>query len=237
MGTRDTRRSARRGAGGGRGPAAPRWLRRGGAAAVALLWLATAAQAADLTGTVVDAAGAPLAGAVVFAQALPAGTTLPPAPRTALMDQIDKQFVPRVLPVAIGTAVSFPNRDQIHHHVYSFSKAKTFEIPLYKGEATEPVVFDVLGAVQIGCNIHDWMSGVILVVPTPYFAVSDADGAFTLVGLPDGKTPIAAWHEGLRTSLDATVQRIDVGAATPPPRFTIDAAARRGRSVGARGGE
>ncbi len=202
-----------------------------------IVLLAAAAHAADLTGTVVDAAGAPLAGAVVFAQALPAGAKPPPAPRTALMDQIDKQFVPRVLPVAIGTAVSFPNRDQIHHHVYSFSKAKTFEIPLYKGEAAEAVVFDVLGAVQVGCNIHDWMSGVILVLPTPYFAVSDADGAFTLVGLPDGETPIAAWHEGLRTSVDATVQRIDVGAATPPLRVAIDAAARRGRSGAGRSGE
>ncbi len=199
-----------------------------------IFWLALAVDAADLSGSVVDAAGAPLAGAVVFAQALPAGATPPRAPRTAEMDQIDKQFVPRVLPVAIGTAVSFPNRDQIHHHVYSFSKAKTFEIPLHKGEAADPVVFDVLGAVQIGCNIHDSMSGVILVVPTPYFAVSDAAGAFTLVGLPDGQVPIAVWHEGLRTPVDATVQRVNVGAATPPLRFAIDAAPRRGRSGGGR---
>ena len=93
--------------------------------------------------------------------------------RTAVMDQVNKEFVPHVLPVAVGTEVSFPNHDQIHHHVYSFSRTKTFEIPLYKGEAAPPVRFDQVGAVKLGCNIHDWMSGVILVVPTPYFAMTD----------------------------------------------------------------
>ena len=97
---------------------------------------------------------------MVFVDTLPPGVTAPsPTERTAAMDQVHKQFVPHVLPVVVGTAVTFPNHDQIHHHVYSFSRAKTFEMPLYKGENAPPVAFDQPGAVKIGCNIHDWMDG------------------------------------------------------------------------------
>jgi len=147
------------------------------------------------------------------------------------MDQIDKQFVPHVLPIAVGTAVSFPNHDQIHHHVYSFSSAKTFEIPLYKGEQAAPVVFDQPGAVKLGCNIHDWMSGVILVVPTPYFASTDASGAFTLRELPSAPLTVVAWHEASQTPIDRTAQRVDAATAAALT-FTLDTAPRRPRHGG-----
>jgi plastocyanin len=175
---------------------------------------------------VVDAAGAPLADAVVFLE-----DGAPAAPTTATLDQVDKQFVPRLLVIPRGTTVSFPNRDQIHHHVYSFSPAKTFEIPLYKGEQAAPVVFDEVGAVKLGCNIHDWMSGVILVVPNGVFAVTGADGAFTLRDVPDGAVTVVAWHEGSKTALDASAQRVESGAAAPL-RFVLDSAPRRGRRGG-----
>jgi hypothetical protein len=145
------------------------------------------------------------------------------------MDQINKTFVPHILPIAVGTEVSFPNHDQIHHHVYSFSRAKTFEIPLYKDETTPPVRFDRLGAVKVGCNIHDFMSGVILVVPTPYFAMTDASGAFTLRDLPPGTYKIVAWQESSKTPLDATAQTVEVGAGATPLTFILEVAAPRAR--------
>jgi plastocyanin len=195
------------------------------------LLLATPAAALDVSGRVVDAHGAPVADAVVFVQAAPGAPAATGAGRTAVMDQIDKQFVPHVLPVVVGTAVSFPNHDQIHHHVYSFSTAKTFEIPLYKGEQSSPVVFDQPGAVKLGCNIHDWMSGVILVVPTPYFASSDAGGAFTLRDLPAGPLTLVAWHEASQMPVEATAQHVD-GASAAPLTFTLDTAPRRTRPGG-----
>jgi plastocyanin len=188
------------------------------------------ASAADISGRVVDAAGAPLAAAVVFVQA-PAPASPPGAGKTAVIDQVDKQFVPHVLPVAVGTAVSFPNHDQIHHHVYSFSPAKTFEIPLYKGEQASPVTFDAPGAVKLGCNIHDWMSGIILVVPTAFFASTDAGGGFTLRDLPPGPLTLVAWHEASRTPVDATAQQLE-GAPDGPLTFTLDTAPRRPRRGG-----
>ena len=109
-----------------------------------------------------------------------------------MVDQVDKTFVPDFCPIVVGTAVRFPNHDQIHHHVYSFSPAKTFELPLYKGEGADPVVFDKVGAVRIGCNIHDWMSGIILVLPSPHFAVTDSSGHFILEGLAAGTYTLAA---------------------------------------------
>jgi plastocyanin len=196
------------------------------------LFFGGTAEAAELTGTVVDTNGNPLADAVVFVDQLPEGAAPPPAEKTAVMDQVNKQFVPRVLPVAVGTAVSFPNHDQIHHHVYSFSKPKTFEIPLYKGEVASPVVFDHAGAVTLGCNIHEWMRGIILVLPTALFAVTDARGNFTLRDVPDGTCRVSAWHEGAKAAPDASAQTVAVGAATAPLRFTLAVAPRKAASGG-----
>jgi len=202
------------------------------ALAMAIVLVSHTALAAELGGRVVDANGNGLADAVVFVQELPPGASAAQQERRAVMDQVDKQFVPHVLPVAVGTAVRFPNHDQIHHHVYSFSKPKTFEIPLYKGEETPPLVFDQVGAVTVGCNIHEWMHGVILVLPTPYFAVTDASGAFALRDVPPGRNSIAAWHEGAKAGVEATAQVVDVGAQTPPLSFTLTVAARRAKAAG-----
>lgn len=193
------------------------------------------AAAATIAGTVVDRQGRALADAVVFVDRLPPDVLIPNGARTAVIDQINKEFVPRVLPVMIGTEVSFPNHDQIHHHVYSLSRAKTFEIPLYKGEAAAPVRFDEAGAVKLGCNIHDWMSGVILVVPTPYFAVTDERGAFAIRDLPPGEYGVVAWHEGSRTDAETTRQTLVPGGGAVT--FTLDAAPPRRRPATRRGYE
>ena len=109
--------------------------------------------------------GRPLAGAVLYALPLD-GRRLPP-PAAAVMDQRDRRFVPQILPVQTGAAVSFPNTDSISHHVYSFSPAKRFELYLPKNEGragrgqtqrgSSQVIFDRAGVAALGCNIHDWM--------------------------------------------------------------------------------
>lgn len=168
------------------------------------------ALAATITGRVVGTDGQGIAYAVVFIQALPAGMPPPTPPPYAVMDQVHKTFVPAVLPVVVGSEVHFPNNDQIHHHVYSFSRTKSFELPLYKGEEASPVLFDKAGVVKIGCNIHDWMTAVILVVPTPFYAVTNETGAFTISGVPSGTLPLVAWHELSHTKVEETTQQIRV---------------------------
>jgi plastocyanin len=198
---------------------------------------AAAATAAEIHGRVVDADGNPVREAVVFVDQLPAGASPPHDRARATIDQINKEFVPHVLPVCVGTEVSFPNHDQIHHHVYSLSRTKTFEIPLYKGEPAAPVRFDEPGAVKLGCNIHDWMSGVILVVPTPYFATTDEAGNFTLAELPPGTYGVVAWHEGSKVPVDETRQAVAADAAGAPVTFTLDVVPPRRRPAARRGYE
>jgi len=180
-----------------------------------------------VSGSVTNMDGAGVADAVVFVQA-PA-----PAPdksgRMQIVDQVNKTFVPGLLPIVVGTSVRFPNHDQIHHHVYSFSPAKTFELPLYKGEDAAPVLFDKVGVVKIGCNIHDWMSGVILVLPTPHFAVTDSAGHFVLEDLPNGTYTLVAWHALSKLKPDETAQSVAVGRDVPNVSFKLPLAPARPR--------
>lgn len=162
-----------------------------------LLFIASGpAIAAGVDGTVTDAAGAPVADAVVYA--LPAVPRPPSSPRAAIIDQIDKEYVPFVVPVQAGAAVRFPNKDNIRHHVYSFSPAKPFELKLYSGTPAKPVIFDKPGPVALGCNIHDWMVGYIYVVDSPWFAKTDKSGIAKLEGLPAGEYQVRVWHPWMK---------------------------------------
>ena len=204
-----------------------------------VLAAATDAPAVDVRGRVVAADGTGSAGAVVFVRtpAVPPAPGVPP--RSAVMDQVDKQFVPHVLPIAVGTEVRFPNHDQIHHHVYSFSRVKSFDLPLSKGAEAEPVLFDVPGVVKVGCNIHDWMMGVILVVPSPVFATTDDGGAFVLHDVPNGDVTVAAWHEASETPLDDATKRLTLGGDAPADVvFTLAVKPEKARPAtrGGRGG-
>ena len=150
------------------------------------------AAAGTLSAIVTDAGGAPVADAVIYAVALGARPAV--APRPAIMDQVNKEYFPLVVPVQVGAAVTFPNKDNIRHQVYSFSPAKVFEMKLYAGTPAKPVVFDKPGAVVLGCNIHDWMVGYIYVVDTPYFAKTDKTGSARIDGLPAGDYQLRIWH-------------------------------------------
>jgi plastocyanin len=141
--------------------------------------------------------------------------------KQAVVDQRDKQFVPYVTAVQVGTAVSFPNSDNIRHHVYSFSPAKKFELPLYSGVPAEPVVFDKVGFITLGCNIHDWMIAYIAVLPTPYFQVTRQDGRAVLRDLPAGQYTVQVWHPALKGQPEALAQRVDVGGGTKSLLFTL----------------
>ncbi|MEO3714593.1 methylamine utilization protein [Roseateles flavus] len=111
----------------------------------------------------------------------------------AEMAQRDRQFQPHVLVVQTGTAVSFPNFDTVRHHVYSFSPIKPFDIKLYSGTPSEPVVFDKPGVAALGCNIHDRMGAFIVVVDTPVFGKTNAQGELSL-DLPPGEHALKLWH-------------------------------------------
>ena len=153
-------------------------------------------QAGSLEVIVKDDKGRPVSDAVAYAAATGAVSAAPK--KQVVVDQRDKQFVPYVMPVQVGTAVIFPNSDNIRHHVYSFSPAKKFELPLYSGVPAQPVVFDKVGFVTLGCNIHDWMIAYVAVLPTPYFQVTRQDGHAVLKDLPAGQYTMQVWHPALK---------------------------------------
>ena len=122
------------------------------ALALLLALLGTLAQAQTLEIVLLDNQGKALSDAVFWIE--PGPTQNQPA--TALMDQQKRKFTPYILPVQVGTTVSFPNSDPINHHVYSFSPAKRFELRLHQQKAApQEMRFDQPGLVTLGCNIHD----------------------------------------------------------------------------------
>ena len=196
------------------------------ALALGLALAANATRAASIEVQVRDAAGSPLGDSAVYA--VPASGATEARSARAAIEQVDREFIPYVTVIQVGTTVTFPNRDPILHHVYSFSPAKPFEIKLYTGKSPSEVVFDKSGIVTLGCNIHDWMVGYVVIVPTPYFGKSDASGNVRLRDLPAGSYEVRAWHPQQRAA--AQVQSVALDAAgTVRTSFEIDATARKPR--------
>jgi plastocyanin len=120
---------------------------------------------------------------------------------TKQMAQKDLAFIPSILPVQVGTRVEFPNLDDTYHSIFSYSPAKRFDLGRYRPDE-RPIpsqVFDVPGLVTLRCDIHEHMRGLILVLDTPYFVVTQPDGRFHLSGLPSGRYMLKAWVDSRTT--------------------------------------
>ena len=155
---------------------------------------------------VLDRKGNPIPDVAVYAK--PAGSEFTSADKNsvAVMDQVDKRFVPHLLVVQAGSSVKFPNSDRIAHHVYSFSRPNHFRLPLYKGKIQPSVRFAEEGIVTLGCNIHDNMLGYILVVGTPLYAITDVNGRAVLeTGLSD-ELEVRIWSPRIRDTFDSLVE-------------------------------
>jgi plastocyanin len=152
-----------------------------------LLICASAALAAEMHVLVKDHKDKGVADAVVLAIPTDPRNALHARPPADAVDQVDKQFVPFVKPIFVGSVVRFPNSDNIRHQVYSFSAPKKFELPLYAGKNAPPIVFDKPGVVVLGCNIHDWMIGYIYVAETPFSAKTGPLGTAVINDLPAGE--------------------------------------------------
>jgi plastocyanin len=155
--------------------------------------LAVPAYGAELTGTVqVD--GRPALNAVVWLEASgpPAAT---PQPKVVL-DQRNLAFSPHVMAVRVGTTVDFPNNDKVFHNVFSFRDGKKFDLGMYPKGSAKRITFDQAGLSRLFCNIHPNMAAYVMAVDSPYFAVSDENGTFTIAGVPPGSYTYHAWRPG-----------------------------------------
>lgn len=171
--------------------------------------LSVAGVAADLHAVVRSDKGEPVRDAVVVA--VPEAPVAKPgrAPKLEQVEQIGEEFVPKVKAILVGSPVSFPNRDSVRHHVYSFSPPKRFDLPLYVGTPAKPVVFDKPGVVVLGCNIHDWMIGYIYVSESPYYATTGADGEVTISGIHAGDYTVRVWHPQLADVVEDTRRKLE----------------------------
>jgi plastocyanin len=167
------------------------------------------ALAGDLAVELKTAAGQPVSDAVVSFQPASGASSVPARFNAPLrVEQNNIHFDPFILIVPVGAEVSFPNRDKVRHHVYSFSPAKRFELKLYGRDETRKITFDKAGVVALGCNIHDQMIGFVVVLDTPYAAKVGASGQVTLANLPTGGGVMTVWQPFLRSRGNQVAQQV-----------------------------
>jgi plastocyanin len=164
-----------------------------------------AATADELRFRLLDSQDEPLQHAVVTLAV--DGRSATPSTARVTVAQAGQQFDPRVLVVARGSYVHFPNTDITQHHVYSFSEAKVFELELYSGDDVDPVLFDNSGIVALGCNIHDWMLGYVYVTDDPVFGVSDENGEVVLDTGANRAGEVTYWHPAAVNPVPVTVSQ------------------------------
>jgi len=162
---------------------------------LSLSFVATS-QAATITGKVSVAYARDHRDVVVYISKLE-GKTFPPPADPVILDQIYISFKPHVLPILAGTRVVFPNSDDIRHSVVSPTRVdgKKLDFGQYPRGSSKEWVFAKPGIITLLCNIHLEMSAYIFVMETPYVAVTDSQGSFTIPNVPPGSYTINAWHE------------------------------------------
>ncbi|HEX7841773.1 MAG TPA: carboxypeptidase regulatory-like domain-containing protein [Kofleriaceae bacterium] len=175
--------------------------------------------AGSLTGTLqVD--GRPASGAFGLITLEPAdGKWKPRTAKHVILEQRNREFLPHVMAISVGSTVAFPNFDPVFHNVFSTSPASPFDLGLYKAGEAREVTFPKEGIVRLGCNLHANMSAYIAVVDAPAYVVTDGDGGFAFKHLPPGKYRLRAWSERSKapTTQDITIKagknRITVGVS------------------------
>jgi plastocyanin len=196
-------------------------------AVLAGLLAARVAAAAPVTVQVHAQDGRALGGVVVTLE-VPGGTAARRAGAVrAVMDQVGRAFSPPILVVPVGSSVTFPNSDTVSHQVYSFSPARRFQLPLYRGTPYPPVVFDEPGVVTLGCNIHDDMIGYIVVTAASHYGLTDRQGTWSAADVAPGTWRVSLWHPSLPGATHTVERRVDVDrTAAASVAFRVETRAR-----------
>lgn len=175
-----------------------------------------AASAADVAGrvTIVDREGHPKpdsSGVVVFLDDLDIPPAVPSQLPVQSLRQVNKRFVPGVLPIVVGTTVEFPNDDIVHHNVFSLSRTKPFDLGIYSQGSSRSVRFDRTGLVKVYCNIHSQMVASIVVLANTHFVITRPDGTFSIEGVPLGGATIRTWYPYAAANPERKVKVTDTG--------------------------
>lgn len=201
--------------------------------ALASLSLASPARADSITLKIVDQQQQAVSNAVI--EVLSSPESVGQADSINVIDQINKMFVPEQLVIQQGQAVDFPNSDNIRHHVYSFSEAKTFELKLYADKPEKPIQFEKPGVVVVGCNIHDSMIGYIYIAQHQTVMTSSDQGHAKFNSTVQNPR-ISVWHpyttDGAESRQYFEIDQLEQNAngehivrldiAPPPPRESFE---------------
>jgi len=162
-----------------------------------VLALPAALSGSSLAGKVTAGKGV----SVVYVEAI-AGKTFPAPAEHIVIDQKGLLFQPHVAAVPVGSTVEFLNSDKVAHNIFwpaiNGNKKLSHNLGTWPSGQKREFKFDTAGVVPLLCNVHPEMSAYIVVTPTPYFAVTDADGNFKIADVPDGQYSVSAWHEGMK---------------------------------------
>jgi len=166
--------------------------------------------AGDIHGTVACKGSRNSADAVVYVAAVD-GKTFPAPAEHARIDQLNLVFTPHVMPVLVGTTVDFLNSDAVLHNVFSPDAcADKFNLGTWPKGQTKSFTFKKECVATLLCKVHPEMEGFVVAVPTPYFAVTKADGTYVIPNVPDGAYTVKVWHPKLK----GTEKPITVAGAT-----------------------
>ena len=179
-----------------------------------LFLLSMWAQAADIKIQLVDKKGRGVSQAYI--ELLSTNGANRVKPTTATIDQVDKEFVPLVSAIPQGSTVSFPNSDNIHHQIYSFSKAKKFDLPLLGKNETKNITFEKPGIVSLGCNIHDWMLSYIYIFESEFLLQSDQNGLAAFSDIPPGEYTLRIWSPRLKSTSNVISQTVSITEGNNP---------------------
>jgi plastocyanin len=172
---------------------------------------ALAATPGAISGSVLAPVAKHRAGAVIYVKQGPKPSAAQAAPQVAKMDQKGMVFTPRVLPIAKGWTVEFANSDPVAHSVFTLDGEK-YDLGTWPKGEVRKYTFAKTGVYRQLCKVHDDMLAFIVVLDTPWFAVSDKTGQFSLRGLPAGKYTLGVWHEKLGAA-DVQVELSAAGVA------------------------
>ena len=128
-----------------------------------------------------------------------------------VITQINKKFAPYIAVTQLGSSLAFKNQDDFTHHIYSVAGKNRFEFKIKAGKEKNSPILNHIGEVAMGCNIHDWMSGYVLVVDTPYYAKTDENGKVIFDLASRGDYQLVVWHPQLELNDYKFEQMVSVG--------------------------
>ena len=181
---------------------------------MSLFLLLLPVQAAEIQIQLIDKKGRGVSQA--FVELIAKDGTRRATPSTAIIDQVDKEFVPLISAIPQGSTVSFPNSDNIQHQIYSFSKAKKFDLPLLAKNESKKITFDKSGIVSLGCNIHDWMLSYIYIFESEFVVQSNDKGTSAFTDIPHGEYSLRIWSPRMKSTSNFISQEITVQEGNNP---------------------